>query len=1444
MSIVIPTNQYQTAITTEWLEQFPNEVQEQFLDFIDTVPMLKYMIGERPRAKDLPRDLLGRIIVDITHPHILEDMDYFRPAAKFYQENGCYTFLKPNSNPNSEYGKWFNEEVRRCRDGYVRESDGEWIPGRLYFFLNYSPIMLNRKSETSGIYLRVEDFPDFWEGIYYRYHYREQARMLGLHCMELARRGCAKSFTIASDMNHNLLLGENSENKRRVTTILTAYLREYLAEKDGTLSKFTPMVDFCAANTEFPRLMVKRSQAEMTWIMGYKNSNGNIKGSLNSVMAVSVKDDEGKVRGKRGFIYFEEMGCHLKGTEVLMHDGSVKAVEDVVVGDSLMGDDGTPRTVQEIHHGYDMMYNVTLTNGDNQIVNSAHSIPHIVRDWYRDTDIFTTATAPELIQKDLTRGYYIPKANIKYKHKDVAIDPYLLGLWLGDGDKTWSSIASADAEIQNYIVSTFPDTKVYDLVISEKCKNFYIPAKYDFVRKLRKMGLLNNKHIPDSYIYNDESVQLPLLAGLVDTDGDYLENKHSAYFEIIQCGEHLCLLKAARRIAVNLGFRCSLRKKVAGAKTKKPFETYYVLRISGDLDRIPTKIVRKKAKPREQKYKQRRNNSWYGFKVSEYGFGEFYGFTVDGNHLFVLEDMTITHNSYKNFKEVWDNVRDSVKEGSNVFAQLIAVGTAGDKESDFSGIKTMLYNPEAYEVYALDNVFDKAGKGSSKFAYFFPSYISRAGCMDKDGNSDVVAALMEILLERYMVKQGGDAASLLSRIAQMPITPAEAILKVKSNFFPVVMLNERIRQLDMDPRAYDDVYVGTLVDVGGKVEFRATDDTPIRKWPVDNTEQGALEIFEMPCSGTIPTHRYIIGVDPVDNDQAESSSLFSCFVFDLFTDSIVAEYTGRKPFANDNYEIVRLLCIFYNATCLYEAHPYDQKVRLPDGNLIEWGDVKVGQELFAPNGKTVRVMDIPMDGYDNIYKITFADGRTVEASENHIWSVYKYSDRYRLQNLTTKQMYDAGALTNHRQKRFFVPESGAVNYKHRDVPINPYIMGLILAEGALTKFKKQNLHNKKRNYVQVSSFVEDAEFYKSVSPYVWKYIGNKGVSWHVFIDDIYSKLSSLGLIGCNSKTKFIPNLYLFNDYQTRLELLKGLMDGDGCAVHKGACVYVTASRQLADDVMLLCRSLGIKVTENSARVEMNATLTSSDKSYHCSTAYRLAIGAKIPIFKLPRKIALQHIYNPDKRGSKAQGILDRNGIADIQYVGWKRCKCVTVDAEDGLYLIGDYVTTHNCNKKGLFSYFATKRSTWMLADCPEYLRERQLVKYSMFGSAIKGVNVNASVNLFANGLIKDWLNKTYTVDVKDERGGVHQEEVPQLYRLRNRALIQELISYAPEVNTDRVSALAQVMLYREHFIVLYGGSPSANETTGDDVSDDDFFDKDWKRHLDKLGPQYKSAFDL
>ena len=113
----------------------------------------------------------------------------------------------------------------------------------------------------------------------------------------------------------------------------------------------------------------------------------------------------------------------------------------------------------------------------------------------------------------------------------------------------------------------------------------------------------------------------------------------------------------------------------------------------------------------------------------------------------------------------------------------------------------------------------------------------------------------------------------------------------------------------------------------------------------------------------------------------------------------------------------------------------------------------------------------------------------------------------------------------------------------------------------------------------------------------------------------------------------------------------------------------------------------------------------------------------------------------------------------------------------------------------------------------------------------------------ANEQIKDWLLKTYPVEVKDERGEPHIEQVPQLYRLRNRALLEELVGYGPGANTDRVSALQQTMMYREQFIILYGGSPDQADSEAD-TSDDDFFNKDWEKAKNRLGPFYKTALDL
>lgn len=604
----IPMNEYQTELTEELVNSLPQEVQDQLFDIINNVEFVKRLISPtREHAKDRPRDDRGRIIVDLANPHILENMDYFRPSALHYEKYDTFTNLRPNANPNSEYGKWIREERRRIWEGYVRESDGEWVTGYMYWFLNYSPMMLskireykdkNGKKRKSKRADRIEALPECWEGIYWRFHCLDQASNGGLynnfdggqHMAELASRGKGKSYSLASILNHIFVVGENEEAHEKVKGIVTAYQKEYLT-KDGVLNKFVDMANFCATNTQFPRKRLKNSLQEMTWIMGYKDVELDIeRGTQNTVLGVSSKDDESKLRGKRAAkILIEEFGTF-------------------------------PRLVD--------LYNVLLP---------------------------------------------------------------------------------------------------------------------------------------------------------------------------------------------------------------------------------------------------------------------------------------------------------SVQEGDIVFGQIYMLGTAGDNESDFAGAQEIMYNPKGYNMYAIPNVYDKFNQGKPYFVFFFPGYINRKGCYNEDGVSDVIKALIEILMNRYRVKYNStDPNTIIKTIAEVPITPAEAIVKTVVNMFPVADLTERLGQLDANPTEYDDVYVGDLVfNKKGQIEYKPTSAQPIRDFPhKDNKIEGAIEIYQMPeidkNTGKPFDDRYILGADPYDDDESNTMSLGSIFVLDLWTDRIVAEYTGRPLYADDYYEICRKLCLFYNGRLNYE----------------------------------------------------------------------------------------------------------------------------------------------------------------------------------------------------------------------------------------------------------------------------------------------------------------------------------------------------------------------------------------------------------------------------------------------------------------------------------------------------------------------------------------------
>lgn len=310
-------NRFQTPITEELKKSLNKEVFEELTEYIDSVQFIKNLIAHedvRGFAKDRikhPDFDDGRIMVDLTNPHILEDMDFFRERAIFHKKNGTYTNIRPNPNPNSDYGRFWKEELRRWKEGLVRPSDGEWIPGQLYFYWNYSPIWLVEDEENTSSTStkkkgrRERAFPKPWLGDYLFYHYMEAARHNGQHGKLLKTRGVGFSFKMGSISPCNMHVYPGSGNPN----FHLANSKDYLTGNKGMWGKVVDVLGWLAENTPLPRMRLTNSDRDMTIVLGYKDEYGINKGLESSVQAISLKDNPEKARGVRGpLIHYEEDG--------------------------------------------------------------------------------------------------------------------------------------------------------------------------------------------------------------------------------------------------------------------------------------------------------------------------------------------------------------------------------------------------------------------------------------------------------------------------------------------------------------------------------------------------------------------------------------------------------------------------------------------------------------------------------------------------------------------------------------------------------------------------------------------------------------------------------------------------------------------------------------------------------------------------------------------------------------------------------------------------------------------------------------------------------------------------------------------------------------------------------------------------------------------------------
>jgi hypothetical protein len=335
-------NSYQTSLTEELKESLPREVWLELMEILSSVEFIKRLIApeevrgyakDKPREKDFYDD--GRIQVDLVNPHILEDMDFFRERALFFEKHGKYTNITPNPNPKSEFAEFWKEEQRRWKYGLVRPSDGEWIPGQLYFYWNYSPIWLTEEVVTKSTSkkkqgARVRKFPKPWLGDYLFYHYIRQARDNGLHGKLLKTRGVGFSFKMGAISPCNMYVFPGSGNPN----FHLASEKTFLAGDKGIWGKVIDTLDWIAETTPLPRMRITdRAGATLEVQLGFKDQDGVRKGNLASVHGISLKDNPDKARGIRGpLVHYEEDGLFPNLEKAW--NVNLKAVED---GDTSFG---------------------------------------------------------------------------------------------------------------------------------------------------------------------------------------------------------------------------------------------------------------------------------------------------------------------------------------------------------------------------------------------------------------------------------------------------------------------------------------------------------------------------------------------------------------------------------------------------------------------------------------------------------------------------------------------------------------------------------------------------------------------------------------------------------------------------------------------------------------------------------------------------------------------------------------------------------------------------------------------------------------------------------------------------------------------------------------------------------------------------------------------------
>lgn len=362
-----------------------------------------------------------------------------------------------------------------------------------------------------------------------------------------------------------------------------------------------------------------------------------------------------------------------------------------------------------------------------------------------------------------------------------------------------------------------------------------------------------------------------------------------------------------------------------------------------------------------------------------------------------------------------------------------------------------------------------------------------------------------------------------------------------------------------------------------------------------------------------------------------------------------------------------------------KAIPNDTLIPTPSG-FKKVKDIKPGDYLFDKNGKPTKVLQThPQPEKKEIWKVYFKDGRIAECCKDHLWE-YRYKShsnmKYRvepIEEIYNRTLKLKNGLKDDKGWRFAIRLNDAVEYSEKKFSIDPYVMGLFLGDGSF----RYNSANKAISFSSVDEELPNSicnimnwEFHKNPANYSYYFKEKNNLTHNLWVEEVLKDYPKLW--NTKSEFKYIPKDYLLGSIKQRLSLLQGLLDTDGGIDEKGRVKFSTISPFLKDDVINLCRSLGFVATVSlDKRADKYSTKVCYSISIQCKKDY------KPNLFRLKRKVDIANKYLSLTTGKKEE-FKDHLAIVNIEKTSQKvEMTCFTVDNDDHLFLMNDYIVTHN-----------------------------------------------------------------------------------------------------------------------------------------------------------------------